>query len=91
MRELVIEKTKGFPAHWFLKHSFPSDKYALVNENMMLMILAECDALIPSKQSLELFHLWKGRKKINIIKKAGHNDLHLQPRYSHLIREFLFR
>lgn len=77
------------PVRWLLRHPFPSSDYAPSIRSNLLMILAEHDEVISRSNSLVLYEKWAGNKRLCTIAKAGHNDLHLAPKFSGEIREFV--
>ncbi|WP_020410222.1 alpha/beta hydrolase [Hahella ganghwensis] len=77
------------PVQSLLSQTFPSSKYADEIDVPVLMLIAGQDEIIPMDSSMALYNLWKGRKEVSLIERAGHNDLQLYETFDQEISRFL--
>jgi pimeloyl-ACP methyl ester carboxylesterase len=77
------------PARWLLKHRFASLDLAPARTQPALMLVAGSDEIIPNACSRRLAEAWGGDAIEETISGAGHNDIHLMPRYWEAIGAFV--
>lgn len=77
------------PADRLLKHRFDSLALAPERSRPALMLIAGDDEIIPNACSRRLVEAWGGEATDVTIAGAGHNDIHLSPRYWEAIRGFV--
>jgi pimeloyl-ACP methyl ester carboxylesterase len=77
------------PAGRLLKHRFDSLNLAPNLLQPALMLVAGADEIIPNASSKRLVEAWGGDVTAVTIAGAGHNDIHMIPRYWEAIGAFL--
>jgi len=60
---------------WFVKKSFNSIKKIKNLKSKLLIIHGDDDKQIPVKMGEKLYHKYKGKKQLIIIKNGGHNNI----------------
>ncbi len=78
-----------FPVRLLLKHPFDSLALAPAIQTSALMLIAKQDDVIPARYALNLARAWGGPAQTVVIEGAGHNDIHLDPRYWQAIGRFV--
>ncbi len=86
----IAAKTYPFaPVGAMLRHPFDSIALAPRIGVPVLVLAGERDQLIPPAHSRRLADAWAGARRFELLPGAGHNDIHMAPRYWPAMREFL--
>jgi len=88
---VASERYPIVPVRLLLRHPFPSIDWAARTRTPALFLAAEHDMVIPPHHAHKLFDAWSGKKQIQVLTRAGHNDIEGHPDYYPLINEFLAR
>jgi len=90
-REVARHLYWFLPVRWLLRHPFDSALRAPAMKAPALFIMGTADTLVPMWQSQQLEAAWGGPHEHLVLDGFGHNDVHVNPRYSEAIRAFLDR
>jgi hypothetical protein len=77
------------PAGRLLRHRFDSRRLAPEMIQPALILVAGADEIIPNACSKRLVEAWGGDAAVVTLPSAGHNDIHLAPRYWVAIGDFV--
>ena len=89
LRSLARKQYPFIPVSLLLEHPFDSLARAPGIASPLLVLAGERDRIIPPALSRRLHDAWSGPKRWTLLPGADHNDIHTQPRYWRVIREFL--
>jgi hypothetical protein len=78
-----------FPIKTLLRHHFLSLEYAQVQENQLLSLIAGKDRIIPRSHTDVLMSVWRGKKRIQVLEEATHEDIMTFPQVQSEIENFL--
>jgi hypothetical protein len=86
LSKLATEKFPLFFPSLFLKYRFDNlDKVNLV-KSPVIFLHGSDDTLIPASHSHRLFEKFSGKKKLIIVDRGAHNDLHAFTQYEDFLK-----
>jgi len=89
--DVAREVYPWLPVALLMRHPFDSARIAPGVKAPALILLGEADRVIPPHHARRLAQLWGGPVRLEAFAGFGHEDISLNPRYSHAIRAFLDR
>lgn len=78
-----------FPVGLLMRHPFDSLPSAEHVQCRPLVLIAGNDEIIPTENSMNLVHAFKGNCTVIIVESANHNSIHMFPEYWSSIKEYL--
>jgi len=89
--ELARRRYRWLPVRMLLKHRFESVRFAYLAKSPALVLLAECDEVVPHEHTFRLIEAWAGEKQVVVIPGSDHCNVQEKRHSWWAVHEFLSR
>jgi len=79
------------PVRYLLRNRFESVRFARSASAPLLVLMSECDRVVPHAHTYRLLEAWSGEKQSLCIGDSDHCDIQLNPQSWGAVRDFLRR